>query len=92
MSAGTLPNFEYKSDEQVNHFDKNENNVFLIIVNLNASTPRKWYKIPIRTKKLCGKTIAILSLMFQSVLEESMFSDDWEKIIVVLIHIYTLKI
>ena len=30
--------------------------------------------------KLCGKTIAIpLKLILQSILEEGVFSDDWEK-------------
>ena len=40
----------------------------------------EWDKMSIRMIKLCGKTIAIpLKLIFQSMLEEGVFPNDWKK-------------
>ena len=86
-NAITLPNLEYKTDEQLNYFDINENEILSIIKNLNASKAHGWDIISIRMIKLCGKTIAIPEkLMFRSMLEEGVFPDDWKKSNVVPIH------
>ena len=86
-NASTLPSLEYKTDERLNYFDINENEILSIIKNLNASKAHGWDKISIRMIKLCGKTIAIpLKLIFRSMLEECVFSDVWKKSNAVPIH------
>ena len=80
QKLSTLWNLEYKADERLNYFEINENDILSIIKNLNASKAHGWDKILIRMIKLCGKTIAIpLKLIFWSMLEESVFPDDWKK-------------
>ena len=80
-NASALPNLEYKTDERLNYFEINENDILSIIKNLNASKAHGWDKISIRMIKLCGKTIAILlKLIFQSKLEEGVFPDDQKKV------------
>ena len=62
----SLPNFEYKTDEQLNYFEINENDILSIIKNLNTSKAHGCNKILIRMIKLCSKTIAFrLKLIFQ---------------------------
>ena len=79
-NASTLLNLEYKTDEQLNYFEINENDILLVIKSLNVSKAHGWDKISIRMIKLCGKTIAIaLKLIFRSMLEEGAFPDDWKK-------------
>ena len=86
-NASTLPNFEYETDERLNYFEINENNILSIIKNLNASKAYEWDKILIRMIKLCGKTITIpLKLIFRSILEEGVFPDNGDKSNVVPIH------
>ena len=86
-NASTLPNLEYKTDERLNYFEINEDDTLSIIKNLNGSKVHRWDKISIRLIKLCGKTIAIpLKMIFRSMLEEGVFSDDWKKSNVVPIH------
>ena len=86
-NASTLPNLEYKTDERLNYFEINEDNILSIIKNLNASTAHEWDKTSIRMMKLCGKTIAIpLKMIFRSMLEKGVFSNDWKKSNVVSIH------
>ena len=81
-NAITLPNLEYKTDERLNWFEINENDILLIIKNLNVSKAHRWDKTSIRMIKLCGKIIAIpLKLIFQSMQEEGVFPDDWKKAI-----------
>ena len=36
-NAGTLPNIEYKTNERLNYFEINENEILSIIKNLNDS-------------------------------------------------------
>ena len=58
-----------------------------MIKNLNASKVHRRDNISISMIKLYGKTIAIsLKLIFQSVLEEGVFPDDWKKSNVVPFH------
>ena len=79
-NASTLPNLEYKTDERLNYFQINKNDILSVINNLNASRAHEWDKISIRMIKLCSKTIAIqLKLIFRSMLEEGVFPDDWKK-------------
>ena len=79
-NASTLPNLEYKTDERLNYFEINKNDILSVINNLNASKAHEWDKISIRMIKLCSKTIAIqLKLIFRSMLEEGVFPDDWKK-------------
>ena len=79
-NASAFPNFEYKTDERLNYFEINENDILSIIKNHNASKAHGWDKISIRMIKLGGKTIAIpLKLIFQSKLEEGVFPNHWEK-------------
>ena len=86
-NASTLPNLEYKTDERLNYFDINENEILSIIKNLNASKTHGWEKISIRMIKLCRKAIDIpLKLIFLSMLEEGVLPDDWKKSNAVPIH------
>ena len=86
-NASTIPNLEYKTDARLNHLEIHENDILSIIKSLNSSEAHGWDKISIRMIKLCGKTIAIpLKLIFRSMLEESVFPDDWKKSNVVPIH------
>ena len=86
-NTSTLPNLEYKADEQLNYFEINEHDNFSMIKNLNASKVHRRDNISISMIKLYGKTIAIsLKLIFQSVLEEGVFPDDWKKSNVVPFH------
>ena len=86
-NASTISNLEYKTDTRLNHFEIHENDILSIIKSLNASKAHGWDKISSRMIKLCGKTIAIpLKLIFRSILEESVFPDDWKKSNVVPIH------
>ena len=79
-NASTLPSLEYKTDERLNYFDINENEILSVIKTLNASKAHGWEQISIRMIKLCSKTIAILlKLTFRSMLEEGVFPDDWKK-------------
>ena len=84
-NASTIPSLGYKTDERLNYFDINENEIISIIKNLNANKAHGWDKISIRMIKL--KTTAIpLKLIFRSMLEEGVFPDDWKKSNVVPIH------
>ena len=48
--------------------------------NLNLGKAHGWDNISIRMIKLCGKSIALpLSLIFQSILNDGVFPDDWKK-------------
>ena len=86
-NASILPNLEYKTDERLNYFEINEDDILSIIKNLNASKAYRWDKISIRMIKLCSKTIAVpLKMIFRSMLEEGVFHDDWKKSNVVPIH------
>ena len=86
-NTSTLPNLEYKADEQLNYFEINEHDNYSMIKNLNASKVHRRDNISISMIKLYGKTIAIsLKLIFQSVLEEGVFPDDWKKSNVVPFH------
>ena len=73
---------EYRTDERLNYFDINANDIVSKIKNLNASKAHGWDKISITMINLCGKTIAILlKLIYRSILEEGAFPDDWKKAI-----------
>ena len=75
-NAITLPNFEYKTDERLNYFEINEDDILSIIKVLNASKAHGWDKISITMIKLCGKTIAIpLKIIFSSMLQEGVCCD-----------------
>ena len=54
-NASTLPNLEYKTDEGLDYFEINENDIPSIIKNVNASKALGWDKISIRMIKLCAK-------------------------------------
>ena len=50
--------------------------------NLNVDKPHGWDNISIRMIKHCGKSIALpLRLIFQSILNDGVFPDDWKKLI-----------
>ena len=86
-NTSTLPNLECKTDERLNYFEINEDDILSIIKNPNASKAHGWDKISIRMIKLCDKTIAILlKMIFRSMLKEGVFPDDWKKSNVVPIH------
>ena len=79
-NASTLPHLEYKTNERLNYFEINENDILSIIKNLNASKVQEWNEISNRMIQLCGKTIAIpLKLKFRSMLVKGVFPDDWKK-------------
>ena len=53
-----------------------------MIKNLSVDKAYGWNKISIRMIKLCGKSIVRpLSLIFQSILNDGIFLDDWKKVI-----------
>ena len=65
-SAITLPKFKHRTDERLNSFTINENDIFLIIKNLNADKTQGKDNIPIRMIQLCEKEIILpLQLLFK---------------------------
>ena len=53
-----------------------------MIKNLSVDKAHGWNNISIRMIKLCGKSIVRpLSLIFQSILNDGVFLDDWKKVI-----------
>ena len=86
-NASTLPRFKYRTDECLNSFTTNENDIFLFIKNLNADKAHGLDNISIRMTQLCGKEIVLpLQLLFKSMLEECIFPEHWKNSNVVPIH------
>ena len=53
-----------------------------MIKNLSVDKAYGWNNISIQMIKLCGKSIVRpLSLIFQSILNDGVFLDDWKKVI-----------
>ena len=53
-----------------------------MIKNLSVDKAYGWNNISIQMIKLCGKSIVgPLSLIFQSILNDGVFLDDWKKVI-----------
>lgn len=64
-----MVDLEFKTDEQLNVFDINENDILSIIKNLNASKVHGWDKTSVRMNKLCCKLITVpVKQVFRSML------------------------
>lgn len=75
-----MVDLEFKTDEQLNIFDINENDILSITKNLNASKVHEWDKISVRMNKLYCKLIAIpLKQVYHSMLWEGVFFYDRKK-------------
>ena len=75
-NASALQKFKYRTDESLNSFTINENDIFLIINNLNADKVHGWDSISKRMILLFGKEINLpLLLLFKSMLDEGIFAD-----------------
>ena len=76
-----LPSLEFKTGKRIEKITFTDDDINLIIKNLNVDKAYGWDNISIRMIKLCGKSIARpLSLIFQSILNDGVFPDDWKKI------------
>ena len=82
-----LPSLEFKTGKKIEKITFTDDDIHLIIKNLNIDKAYEWVNISIRMIKLCGKSIARpLSLIFQSILNDGVFPDDWKKNNIVLCH------
>ena len=77
-----LTSLEFKTSKRIEKINFTDDDIYLIIKNLNVDKAYGWDNISIRMIKLCGKPIARpLSLIFQSILNDGVFPDDWKKVI-----------
>ena len=82
-----LPNFSYKTEKILTSFDIKDDDILSIIKNLNVDKAHGWDQLSIRMIKTCGDAITFpLKLIFKSMINEGVFSDDWKKTNVVPIH------
>ena len=77
-----LPSLEFKIGERIEKITFIDDGINLMIKNLSVDKAYGWNNISIRMIKLCGKSIVRpLSLIFQSILNDGIFLDDWKKVI-----------
>ena len=77
-----LPSLEFKIGERIEKITFTDDGINLMIKNLSVDKAYGWNNISIRMIKLCGKSIVRpLSLIFQSILNDGVFLDDWKKVI-----------
>ena len=77
QNTGTLPVFNFKTNNRLKSFGINENDLHLLIKNVNVTKAHGWDGISIRMTQLCGKSINLpLKLLFKTILEEGTFSVD----------------
>ena len=86
-NGSKLPNFSYKTDKILTSFDVKDDDILPIIKNLNVDKAHGWDQLSIKMIKICGDSIIFpLKLIFNSMINEDLFPDDWKKSNVVLIH------
>ena len=82
-----LPSLEFKTAKRIEKVTFNDDDMYLIIKNLNVDKAYGWDNMSIRMIKLCTKPIARpLNLIFQSMLNDGVFPDDWKKSNIVPCH------
>ena len=82
-----LPRFSYKNEKRLTFFDIKDDDILVIIKNLNVNKAHGWDQLSIRMIKACGNSISLpFKLIFKSMINESVFPEDWKKSNVVPIH------
>ena len=84
-NGSKLPNFSYKIEKILISFDIKDNDILQLIKNLNVDKAHGWDQLSIRMIKTCVDSITFpLRLIFKSMINEGVFSEDWKKSNVVL--------
>ena len=92
VNKSQLSSLKFKTSKRVEKITFTDDVINLIIKNLNVDKAHGWDNISIRMIKLYGKSITlILSLIFQSVLNDGVFPDDWKKVMLPHVIKRTLK-
>ena len=82
-----LPNFYYRTQEQISDIEIKEDGILLIIKNLNPSKAHGWDNVSIRMMQLCSKSIAKPSkYLSESSLTAGIFPEDWKKGNIIPVH------
>ena len=82
-----LPNFYYKTQEQISDIEIKEDGILLIIKNLNPSKAHGWDNVSIRMMQLCSKSIVKPSkYLSESSLIAGIFPEDWKKGNIIPVH------
>ena len=86
INKSKLHSFKFKTSKRIEKITFTDDDINLIIKNLNVNKAHGWNDISIRMIKFCGKSIALpSSLVFQSIINDGVFPDDWKK--VMLFHV-----
>ena len=86
-NSSKLLNFIYKTEKILTSFDIKDDDILSIIKNLNVDKADGWDQLSIRMIKTCGDAITFpLKLIFQSMINEGVFPNDWKKSNVVPVH------
>ena len=92
VNKSQLSSLKFKTSKRVEKITFTDDVINLIIKNLNVDKAHGWDNISIRMIKLYGKSITlILSLIFQSALNDGVFPDDWKKVMLSHVIKRTLK-
>ena len=84
-NGSKLPNFSYKIEKILISFDIKDDDILQLIKNLNVDKAHGWDQLSIRMIKTCVDSITFpLRLIFKSMINEGVFSEDWKKSNVVL--------
>ena len=82
-----LPNFYYKTQEQISDIEIKEDGILLIIKNLNPNKAHGWDNVSIRMMQLCSKSIVKPSkYLSESSLIAGIFPEDWKKGNIIPVH------
>ena len=85
--SSKLPVLAYKMENRLDSVDIKEEDIYFIIKKLIPNKAYGWDDIPIRTIKLCGKSIRFpLKVLFQLSQEKGLFPVDWKKSNIVPVH------
>ena len=80
-SQSQLPSLKFETSKMTEKITFTDDYIYLIIKNPNLDKAHWWDNISIQMIKHCGKSIALsLSLVFQSILNDGVFQNDWKKI------------
>ena len=80
INKSQLPSLEFKTSKRIEKITFTDEDIYLIIKNLNVDKSHGWDNISIRMIKHSSKSIALpLRLIFQSILNDGVFPDDWGK-------------
>ena len=78
INKSQLPSLEFKANERLEKITFTDDDINLITKTVSVDKVHGWDNISIRMIKLCGKSIALRSI-FQSILYDGVFPDDWKK-------------